>query len=197
MQECDYCGESFDGEEAYVEHLGAEHVDELGPIDRRRVGADAETESGLPVGPLALVLVIGATVAVVAYVTFFAGGSGTASGSVGPAGSAHYHGSIEMVVLGERVDFSRNEYQLRDNRFHFEAGDGSQWHAHATGVTLDYAMSSLGFEVTRTSVTYEGTTYRDADEGYDVTVAVNGNRVDPEEYVLQEGDRVRVVVREA
>jgi hypothetical protein len=197
MEECDYCGESFEGEKAYVKHLRTEHVDELGPIDRRRVGADDEGGSDLPVGPLALALVIGATVAIVAYVTFFAGGGGTASGSVGPAGSAHYHGSMEVVVLGERVDFSRSEYQLRDDRFHFEAGDGTQWHAHATGVTLDYAMESLGFDVTRTSFTYQGTTYRDSSEEYTVRVTVNGDRVNPGEYVLQEGDRVRVVVEEA
>jgi hypothetical protein len=197
MEECDYCGESFEGEKAYVKHLRTEHVDELGPIDRRRVGADDEGGSDLPVGPLALALVIGATVAIVAYVTFFAGGGGTASGSVGPAGSAHYHGSMDVVVLGERVDFSRSEYQLRDDRFHFEAGDGTQWHAHATGVTLDYAMESLGFDVTRTSFTYQGTTYRDSSEEYTVRVTVNGDRVNPGEYVLQEGDRVRVVVEEA
>jgi sulfur carrier protein ThiS len=197
MEECDYCGESFGGEKAYVKHLRAEHMDELGPIDRRRVGADDEGGSGLPVGPLALALVIGATVAIVAYVTFFAGGGGTASGSVGPPGSAHYHGTMEVVVLGERVDFSRSEYQLRDDRFHFEAGEGTQWHAHATGVTLEYAIESLGFDVTPTSFTYEGTTYRDSSEEYAVSVAVNGDGVDPSEYVLQEGDRVRVVVREA
>ena len=199
MEECDYCGESFGGEEAYVKHLRAEHLDELGPIDRRRIGADDDEGSALPVGPLALALVIGATVAIVAYVTFFAGGSGgsgTASGDVGPAGSAHYHGTIEMTVLGERVDFSRSEYQLRDDRFHFEGGDGSQWHAHATGVTLEYAMESLGFEVTRTSLTYEGTTYRDSSEEYAVKVTVNGSPVTPSEYVLQEGDRIEVVVEE-
>jgi sulfur carrier protein ThiS len=196
MPDCDYCEASFGTEEAYLKHLRADHLDELGPIDRRRVGADAEEgSSGLPTGPLALALVVGATVAIVAYVTFFAGGGGTASGSVGPAGSAHYHGSMEMVILGERVDFSQREYQLRDDRFHFEAGDGTQWHAHATGVTLGYAMESLGFDVTGTSVTYEGTTYSD-DDGYDVTVAVNGNAVTPSEYVLEEGDRIRVVVEE-
>jgi hypothetical protein len=199
MEECDYCGESFEGEQTYVGHLEAEHTDELGPIDRRRVGADEGGDSGLPVGPLALALVIGATVAVVAYVTFFtggSGGSGTASDDVGAAGSAHYHGTIEMVVLGDRVDFSRSEYQLQADRFHFEGGDGTQWHAHATGITLDYAMESLGFDVTRTSVTYEGTTYRDSSDRYNVSVTVNGDRVDPEEYVLQEGDQVRIVVEE-
>ena len=198
MPDCDYCEESFGGEKAYVKHLRAEHMDDLGPIDRRRVGAvEGDGDSGLPVGPLALALVIGATVAIVAYVTFFTGGSGGASGNVGQAGSAHYHGTMEVVVLGERVDFSRSEYQLRDDRFHFEGGDGTQWHAHATGVTLEYAMESLGFEATRTSFTYEGTTYRNSDDRYRVRVTVNGDRVTPPEYVLQEGDRVRVVVEEA
>ncbi|MFC6938798.1 hypothetical protein ACFQE8_02335 [Salinirubellus sp. GCM10025818] len=194
MEDCDYCGESFEGEKAYVNHLRAEHMDELGPIDRRRVGADEDGGSGLPAGPLALALVIGATVAVIGYVMFVAGGS---SGSVGPAGSAHYHGPMQMVVLGEQVDFSRDEYQLRDDRFHFEGGDGSTWHAHATGITLDYAMESLGFDVTRTSVTYQGTTYEDSDDQYNVTVTVGGEQVNPEQYVLQEGDRIRIVVEEA
>jgi hypothetical protein len=194
MEECDYCGESFQGEKAYVNHLRAEHMDELGPIDRRRVGADEDGGSSLSAGPVALALVIGATVAVIGYVMFIAGGSGA---SVGPAGSAHYHGPMQMVVLGEQVDFSRDEYQLRDDRFHFEGGDGSTWHAHATGVTLDYAMESLGFDVTRTSVTYQGTTYEDSDDRYDVTVTVGGEQVNPDQYVLQEGDRIRIVVEEA
>jgi hypothetical protein len=194
MEDCDYCEESFGGEKAYVKHLRAEHMDELGPIDRRRVGADEDGGSGLSAGPLALALVIGATVAVVGYVVFIAGGSGA---SVGPAGSAHYHGPMQMVVLGEQVDFSRDEYQLRDDRFHFEGGDGSTWHAHATGITLDYAMESLGFDVTRTSVTYQGTTYEDSDDQYNVTVTVGGEQVNPEQYVLQEGDRIRIVVEEA
>ena len=194
MEDCDYCGESFEGERRYVKHLRAEHMDELGPIDRRRVGANDDGGSRIPSGPLALALVIGATVAVVGYVMFIAGGSGA---SVGPAGSAHYHGPMQMVVLGEQVDFSQSEYQMRDDRFHFEGGDGSTWHAHATGVTLDYAMEALGFDVTRTSVTYRGTTYEDSDDRYDVTVTVNGNRVNSEGYVLQEGDRIRIVVEEA
>jgi hypothetical protein len=194
MEECDYCGESFEGEKAYVNHLRAEHMDELGPIDRRRVGADEDGGSSLSAGPVALALVIGATVAVIGYVMFIAGGSGA---SVGPAGSAHYHGPMQMVVLGEQVDFSRDEYQLRDDRFHFEGGDGSTWHAHATGVTLDYAMESLGFDVTRTSVTYQGTTYEDSDDRYDVTVTVGGEQVNPDQYVLQEGDRIRIVVEAA
>ena len=113
---------------------------------------------------------------------------------VGPAGSDHYHGSIEMRILGQTVDFSRSRFQLQDDRFHFESGDGRQWHAHASGVTLGYAMSTLGFEVTQDAVSVGEETYAEGE--YTVIVAVNGDAVVPDEYVLQEGDHVRIVVQE-
>jgi molybdopterin converting factor small subunit len=191
MPDCDYCGAAFRDEGAYHDHLRNEHRDELGPIDRRLVGV-ADEGSSLPVGPIALVAILGVTAALVGYVVFFTGGS-SASG-VGPAGSDHYHGTIEVTVLGEQVDFSRSAYQLRDDRFHFEGGQGTEWHAHASGVTLGYAMESLGFDLTRDSFTYQGTTYEDG-AGYEVRIQVNDEAVGPD-YVLQDGDRVRISVRE-
>jgi len=76
MVECEYCGATFDDETAHLEHLGAEHADELGPIDRRRVkAATGGDDEGLPVTGLlggAAVLII----AVVAIWFLFLGGSG-------------------------------------------------------------------------------------------------------------------------
>jgi hypothetical protein len=191
MADCDYCGESFDGE-VPDSHLRSDHLDELGPIDRRRLG-DAADDDGVSSGPVALVVVLGLAVALVVYVIFFTGG-GSAAG-VGPAGSAHYHGTMEVTVLGEEVDFSQQQYQLQDRRLHFESGDGTEWHAHATGVTLDYAMEALSFDMTRDSFTYQDTTYEDGSE-YNVSVTVNGNAVGPD-YTLQEGDSVVVTVERA
>lgn len=193
MPECDYCGASFDSEGDELEHLKSEHRDELGPIDKRRVG-DVGDDDGLPVGPIALGVVIFTSVAIVGYVVLIAGGSS----GVGARGSAHYHGTMEMSVLGDPVDFSRSEYQLRDRRFHFEEGDGTEWHAHATGVTFQYAMESLGFEVSLDPATlvFEGETYG-SNDGFEVVFEVNGERLSDLTYVLQDGDSVRVVVREA
>lgn len=87
MPDCDYCGDSFDGEDAYLDHLAAEHVDELGPIDRRKVeergGGAGDLLANVPTGPLALVLVIGVSVALIAYVTFFVGGGGGSANASG------------------------------------------------------------------------------------------------------------------
>lgn len=213
MPDCDYCGATFDEEDAYLAHLREEHGDELGPIDRRRVD-EADEADGIPLGPLALGGVVVVAAAVVAYVVFVAGGAGDGGGSgdggtvngievaqtpTGPAfQGVHYHGTITMTVTGDRVDFSRQRYQLQADAFHFENPEGTvpyRWHAHAPGITLEYAMATLGIHVTDDSVTFAGTTYTDG-EGYRVVVAVDDEDVDPAEYVLKEGDRVRIVVEQ-
>jgi len=81
MPECDYCGATV-AEADYQDHLRTEHYDELGRIDRRRVGANA-SDDGLPTGPIALVAVVGVTVAVIAYLLLFAGGGGDGSAADG------------------------------------------------------------------------------------------------------------------
>lgn len=208
MPDCDYCSESFGGESDYLDHLAADHEDELGPIDRRKVenrgAGPTDLLANLPTGPIALVLVIAATVGVIVYVTFFLGGSGTGtgpgSGQPYNIGSVHYHGTMEMSVLGDPVDFSQDRYQFSTTgvrAFHFEGGGGRRWHAHAQGVTLHWAMQSLGINVTRNTVTFEGTIYRDSDPNVSVAVTVNGQSVTPSKYVLREGDQVRIAVTRA
>lgn len=192
MPECAYCGAAFDGETAYLDHLREAHLDELGPIDRRRVAPD-DGSAGLPTGPLAIGVVLLASAVVVGYVIFLPG-SGAAEDGPTNLWGVHYHGTIEMIVDGERVDFSQDRYQLQADAFHFESGDGTRWHGHAEDVTLAWAMETLGIEVTATSVTYEGTTYDDADPDTTVVVTVNGEHVTPSTYELAEGDAIRIVV---
>lgn len=203
MPECSYCGEGFDDEDALLAHLRDEHDGELGAIDRRRVAAlDGEGGWELPTGPAILAGVILISLAVVVYVTVFLGGGGGGD-EPGPFGSAHVHGTMEMTVLGEPVDFSQPRYQVEADRFHFESGNGEVWHAHATGVTLAWAMDTLDIGVTEDAVSFRGTTYRDGDPNTEVIVEVDGEPVDPETYVLegvadgsgQGGDHVRIVVR--
>ena len=195
MPECDYCGATHESETAHLEHLETEHYDELGPIDKRRVDGDGD-DGGFPTGPVAIGVVLLAATGIVGYVVFVAGGS---SGGIGQAGSAHYHGGIEVTITGDTVDFSQPQYQnpQENRRFHFEGGDGTRWHAHATGVTFQYAMNALGFDVELGPKTLvAGDTYTDG-EGYEVVFEVNGNEVTDLNYVLKEGDHVRIVVREA
>ena len=204
MPDCNYCGESYGSTDAYLDHLASEHDEELGPIDRRRVeGRESSVEGflgGLSPNPIVLVVVFAVAAGAAAFVSFGGGGS---SGQ-GPYnyGAVHQHGTINVTIDGKTLDFSQSKYQVQDRAFHFERGNGRMWHIHAEGVTLAYAMQTLGIKVTKDSVTFDGTTYRDDASKWTVIVTVNGESVDPDQYVLtgasernfQQGDHIRIVV---
>jgi hypothetical protein len=209
MPDCDYCGESFGSETARDKHLKSEHEGELGRIDRRRLGLDDDDGSTLAsaAGPIALAGIILFAGVLIAYLVLFSG-SGGASAGPSNLGTVHGHGTIEVSVLGDSPDFSSREYQVQDDYWHFEGGNGRIWHVHGQGVTLEYAMRTVGIGVTDDSITYGGTTYEDGSE-YDVEVTVGGDDVNPSSYVLRgsrstpsfrqtsTGSHIRVVVTRA
>lgn len=106
----------------------------------------------------------------------------------------HAHGSLEVTIDGEEVNFSQERYVMNDAYFHFHGDEGgSRWHAHSTNLTVDYAISAFDdFEMTNGSITVNETTY-DADQ---TTVRINGESVDPDRYVLKDGDQIELVVNE-
>jgi hypothetical protein len=213
MPNCSYCGASFDDDHEHLVHLREEHEGELGTIDRRRVEEelDPQEDEDFPTGPVVLGIVLSVAVAIVGYVIFLAGGTG-GSGTVNGiqvaqmpgqvSEDAHEHGRINVTIDGQELDFSRQQYQVQADQFHFEGGDGDVWHKHASSVTLEYAMATLDIDVSEDSVTFDGTTYRDSDPGTNVTVTVDGTPVNPETYELQgastsdaaDGDYIRIIV---
>ncbi|MDS0220039.1 DUF3105 domain-containing protein [Haloarcula sp. S1AR25-5A] len=76
MADCEYCGESFDDEDVYLDHLADAHDGELGAIDRRRVKkhAGGDDDGDLPVGPIIIGVVVVLAIGVAAYATQLSGG---------------------------------------------------------------------------------------------------------------------------
>jgi hypothetical protein len=81
MPDCDYCGASFDDEDAYLAHLDAEHRGELGRIDRRRIDDVDDEEDDLPIGLIAIGIIFVGAAVVVGYIAFGGGGSGPSTGA--------------------------------------------------------------------------------------------------------------------
>ncbi len=108
-------------------------------------------------------------------------------------GTVHYHGTITVSADGQQPDFSEQQYQVQDDYFHFENGDGSEYHVHGQGVTLEYALETLGIGVTDTALSHDGAVYNDSRTDQRVVYEVNGEAVNPETYVLQQGDEVVVI----
>lgn len=103
MVDCDYCGASFDGEEAYLDHLAESHEGELGAIDQRRVDSrESDDEGGIPLMALAVGIGVAIAVGATLYLTFFSG-----NGNVSPDGieAAELDDSGDSEVLSDVEQF--------------------------------------------------------------------------------------------
>ncbi len=207
MPDCRYCDTQFDDEASYHAHLESAHAEELGPIDRRRLHLDGDDENRFDVKTIALWIIIVIPLAVVGYVLIGGLDDGQSTdGSPYALGSIHEHGTLKVVIDGQNIDFSQSQFQYRSTgvqAFHFEGGQGYVWHVHAQGVTLQWALDSLGISITADTVRYDGTTYQDTDPNTSITITVDGQPVSPSEHVLRgvpepvnadQGDSVRIVV---
>ena len=90
MVDCEYCAESFDCDDAYLDHLADAHDGELGAIDRRRVEehTGGEDDGTLPMGPIIIGIVVVLAIGLTAYATQLSGGDGGSdAGLVGTAGA--------------------------------------------------------------------------------------------------------------
>ncbi len=213
MVECNYCGESFEDEDAHLAHLAGEHAAELGPIDRRRVDQlDQSDDGGLTIWHLGTVVLAIGILAGAAWIALFSGnGSVAAEPSYNP--SVHYHGTMAVEIDGEPLDLSGDDrFVMNDQLFHFHGNEQQRygehvWHVHGDDVTLAYALGTLGIEVDETGepISFDGETYKDSDSETTVEITVNGESVDPETHVLDGvgpvndaaaggGDDVRVVI---
>jgi len=117
MTECDYCGEEVE-DDAYVDHLRAEHEGELGTIDRRRVerfGTDGG--GGLVSGrTLYLLPVVGAGVVLLAFVLLSGGGGG----GNGTAAGLPDRGDEALLTDVERFPSEGTRHVARGTRVDYE-----------------------------------------------------------------------------
>lgn len=67
--------------------------------------------------------------------------------AVGGLGSEHSHMSMLVFIDDVGIDFSVPEFQLKDDRIHFEDADGITVHKHAKGATLAMLFESLGMRI--------------------------------------------------
>lgn len=133
MPECEYCGARFDDEEALLSHMGAEHEDELGRIDRRRVDDLEDDSTELPTGPIAIALVVFVSAAVVAFVIF----SGPSGGAADHPTPVPLQDVSQSGIEAEQLPDSGDEQALADVRTFESEGAG---HVDA-GTEVDYGTN--------------------------------------------------------
>lgn len=122
--------------------------------------------------------------------------SGTPAGgpeNAGALGSDHSHAAILVKIFGDEFDFSAPTYQIKSPWIHFEGGDGSTIHKHATGVTLGYLFESLGLGLDDQCFEFQDGRSFCTNEDYELLFYTNGQQVsDIRDYEVLEGDRVLI-----
>ncbi|MCJ7478701.1 MAG: hypothetical protein MUP63_00800 [Candidatus Nanohaloarchaeota archaeon QJJ-7] len=209
---CDKCGREVGSREEEIEHILDQHEDKISSHERdemKRELNDIDGSGGmsLPVRKLGVgvvllsLLVLGYGLASTGIISFSTGGdSGPVEVSLGPPGSAHEHAQLSVTVNGDPIEFSKPKYQhsqTQNPRIHFEGGDGSTLHKHATGVTIGYALEQHGISVNETCMTVEDDTYCE-DDATTLSLTVNGEEIeDPLSHVLRDNDVIEIVYGES
>ncbi len=205
---CDKCGRQVDSRQEEVEHLLDQHDDTLTSHKRDELKRELNQMDsgggrslplrtiGIGVAVLAVILGGGFALSSAGIVSFSAGGSnGPTGAAVGPAGSTHEHAQFSVFVNGDEIDFSQPRYQVgqtQNRRIHFEGGDGSRIHKHATGVTVGFALESLDMGINQTCLSVHDEVYCE-DGSAPLTVTVNGNEIeDAASHVIRDGEVIRI-----
>jgi hypothetical protein len=118
---------------------------------------------------------------------------------LGELGSAHKHASLLISVNGSPYDLSDAKYMERSLFTHIHDNDGRYLHIHATGVTLDYFLTSLGIKLTSDCLTLDtgegmcSGKMAGTEDVYRLSVLVNRKPIDdPALYEISDRDKILI-----
>ena len=111
----------------------------------------------------------------------------------GPLTGTHQHASILVKIFGDKFDFSKSAYQIKNPYIHFEASDGDTIHRHADNVTLGFLFETINLQLTEDCFIFsDGRSFCNNDE-YSLKFYINGEQVDSvTEYIISQDDRILI-----
>lgn len=111
----------------------------------------------------------------------------------GALGSEHSHAAILVKVFGDTFDFSLPAYQIKTSWIHFEGGDGTTIHKHATGVKLGYLFQTLRLGLDDKCFVFQDGRQFCTNEDYTLKFYVNGEQVsDIRNYEFIDKDKILI-----
>lgn len=112
----------------------------------------------------------------------------------GALGSEHSHAAMLVKVFGDTFDFALPAYQIKTSWIHFEGGDGTTIHKHATGVKLGYLFDSLKLTLDDKCFIFQDGRQFCTNEDYTLNFYINGEKVnDIRNYESMDKDRILIV----
>ena len=115
----------------------------------------------------------------------------------GTLGSEHVHATILTKLHGDTFSYSGPGYQIKNSYQHFEAGDGSIIHRHATGVMMGWLFETIKIGLDEECFSYKASAGGErkfcTNEEFSLKFYVNHEPVDNlTEMVFEDGDRILI-----
>ncbi len=109
-------------------------------------------------------------------------------------GSVHHHADFKVYVNGKELPLYTQKNILANNfaHMHDDANDQNVIHVEATGITIRHFFRTIGVELSRKCLMYEGTSYCSSENStlkYYVNGALNEDAPD---YYIEDKDKILV-----
>lgn len=111
----------------------------------------------------------------------------------GEPGSDHAHANLFVIINNNLVELAEDKYMLKNEVVHLENSDGLTLHKHATGITVPYFLSTLGFKMTQGCLSLDTGEQLCNNGEKKLSMVVNGAFItDFSVYEIAQGDQVLV-----
>ena len=146
-------------------------------------------------GVIAGVVIILAITGYMFYQNTFAGKQNNLGGppGAGKLGGEHEHAAMNVIIFGDKFDFSTPAYQVKSPYIHFESHNGDTVHRHAANVTMGYLFDSLKIKLTDDCYIFPDKREFCTNSDYSLKFFVNHQPIPSiRNFVLHQGDRILI-----
>ena len=111
----------------------------------------------------------------------------------GKLGDEHEHTGMNVIIFGDKFDFSSPAYQVKNRYIHFENNNGDTVHRHASNVTMGFLFKTLKIGLTDSCFTFPDKREFCTNDQYSLKFFVNHQKI-PRllDYVLHDNDRILI-----
>lgn len=111
----------------------------------------------------------------------------------GKLGDEHEHALMNVIIFGDKFDFSTPAYQVKNRFIHFENHNGDTVHRHASGVTMGFLFKTLNIGFSDSCFTFPDKREFCTNDEYSLKFYVNHQNVPSLlDYVLEDNDRILI-----
>ena len=109
---------------------------------------------------------------------------------IGELGSTHIHAHLKIYVNNKALELSTSNYQSKSEFVHLEGSVGELIHVHATGITLEQFLYTLGINPSESCITIDKEYCNDGKNK--LLYFINNQQTTKINYIIKDHDKILV-----